>query len=75
MQVPKPRTDYMLRSFGYSVTVLWNGLLSELREIQSLAFYKKELDDLLSLKGTHTTNTSVKQYLRGFSYPETVNIY
>ena len=29
--VPKPRTDYLKRSFGYSGAVLWNSLPSELR--------------------------------------------
>ena len=29
--VPKPPTDYLKRSFGYSGAVLWNSLPSELR--------------------------------------------
>ena len=57
LQVPKPRTDYLKRSFGYSGAILWNGLPSELREPLSLAAFKTGLDDLLSSKGTHTANT------------------
>ena len=44
LQVPKPRTNYMKSSFGYSGTVLWNGLSSELREPLSLASFKKGLE-------------------------------
>ena len=45
LQVPKAKTNYMKRSFGYSGAVLWNGLPSELREPLSLASFKKGLDD------------------------------
>ena len=31
LQIPKPRTNFLKRSFGYSGAVLWNGLPSELR--------------------------------------------
>ena len=57
LQVPKPGTNYMKRSFGNSEAVRWNGLLHELREPLSLASFKEGLDYLLSSKGTHTANT------------------
>ena len=45
--VPKPRTDYLKRSFGYSGAVLWNSLPSELRSAQSLASFKRGLEGWL----------------------------
>ena len=42
--VPKPRTDYLKRSFGYSGAVLWNSLPSELRSAQSVASFKRGLE-------------------------------
>ena len=45
--VPKPRTDYLKRSFGYSGAVLWNSLSSELRSAQSLASFKRGLEGWL----------------------------
>ena len=41
--VPKPRTDYLKRSFGYSEAV-WS---SELRSAQSLASFKRGLEGWL----------------------------
>ena len=46
--VPKPRTDYLKRSFGYSGAVLWNSLPSELRSIQTLTTFKRGLEGWLS---------------------------
>ena len=45
--VPKPRTDYLKRSFGYGGAVLWNILPSELRSAQSLASFKRGLEGWL----------------------------
>ena len=53
--VPKPRTDYLKRSFGYSGAVLWNSLPSELRSPQSLASFKRGLEGwLCSVDSSHT---------------------
>ena len=48
LHVPKPRTDYLKRSLGYSKTVLWNGLPSELRKQLTLTRFssKKGINDL-----------------------------
>ena len=38
--VPKPRTDYLKRSFSYSGTCLWNSLPEQLRSASSLKSFK-----------------------------------
>ena len=38
---PKPRTDYLKRSLGYTGAVLWNGLPSELHKPLTLTRFKK----------------------------------
>ena len=46
--VPKPRTEYLKRSFGYSRAVLWNSLPPELRSAQTLPIFKGGLEGWLS---------------------------
>ena len=46
--VPKPRTEYLKRSFGYSGAVLWNSLPPELRSAQALPIFKRGLEGWLS---------------------------
>ena len=41
LHVPKPRTDYLKRSLGYSGAVLWNGLPSEIRKPLTFKRFKK----------------------------------
>ena len=42
--VPKPRTDYMKKSFCYSVAVLFNSLPQDIRKCQSLPQFKKAIN-------------------------------
>ena len=35
LNLPKPRTDYLKRSFGYSGALLWNSLPENIRAIRS----------------------------------------
>ncbi|KXJ15113.1 putative RNA-directed DNA polymerase from transposon X-element [Exaiptasia diaphana] len=44
LNVPKPRTNYLKRSLGYSGAVLWNGLTCDMRTARSLADFKKQLN-------------------------------
>ena len=44
LAIPKPRTDYMKRSFSYSGAALWNKLPRELRTATSLANFKSGLE-------------------------------
>ena len=46
--VPKPRTEYLKRSFGYSGVMLWNSLPPELRSAQTLPIFKRGLEGWLS---------------------------
>ena len=46
--VPKPRKEYLKRSFGYSGAVLRNILPPELRSTQTLAIFKRGLEGWLS---------------------------
>ena len=38
--VPKPRTEYLKKSFGYSGAVLWNSLPTQAKQTQSLSSSK-----------------------------------
>ena len=44
LNVPKPRTDYMKKSFCYSGAVLFNSLLQDIRKCQSLPQFKKAIN-------------------------------
>jgi hypothetical protein len=41
--LPKPRTDYLKRSFSYGGASLWNGLPESLRSSLSLSSFKRSL--------------------------------
>ena len=41
LMLPKPRTDYLKRSFSYSGAVLWNNLPEEIRSSNSLGLFKR----------------------------------
>lgn len=43
LDLPKPRTNYRKRSFGYSGAVLWNSLPLRLRKLDSLGRFKGEI--------------------------------
>lgn len=57
LHVPKPRTNYLKRSLGYSGAVLWNGLPDELRKTTSLASFKKGIRNQYPKSDSHTANT------------------
>ena len=38
LNLPKPRTDYLKRSFGYSGALLWNSLPENIRAIRESSF-------------------------------------
>jgi hypothetical protein len=44
LNVPKPRTDYMKKSFCYSGAVLFNSLPQDIRKCQSLPQFKKAIN-------------------------------
>jgi hypothetical protein len=44
LNLPKPRTNYLKRSFQYSGVVLWNSLPENIRMLQSFAQFRKAVN-------------------------------
>ena len=44
LYLPKPRTDYLRRSFSYSGASLWNDLPEDMRTTKSLRNFKRRID-------------------------------
>ena len=44
LNVPKPRTNYLKRSFCYSGAYLWNSLSQDIRKLQTFPQFKKAVD-------------------------------
>ena len=47
LNLPKPRTNYLKRSFGYSGALLWNSLPESIRAIRPIRPFKKEINRTL----------------------------
>ena len=56
LALPKPRTDFLKRSFCYSRAHLWNSLPSNVRAIRSFTNFRNEIDRQLSSSYSHTAN-------------------
>lgn len=56
LYLPKPRTDYLKRSFSYSGTSLWNDLPEDIRNAKSLRNFKRGIDKWLFVSDSHTAN-------------------
>ena len=54
--LPKPRTDYLKRSFSYSAAILWNNLPEDIRTSNSLGFFKRSSHRWFSDEYSHTAN-------------------
>ena len=54
LNLPKPRTDYLKRSFGYSGALLWNSLPENIRTIRSIGQFKKEINRALGTFDPHS---------------------
>ena len=54
--LPKPRTDYLKRSFSYSGAFLWNNLPEDIRTSNSLGFFKRSSHKWFSDQYSHTAN-------------------
>ena len=54
--LPKPRTDFLKRSFCYSGAHLWNSLPSNVRAVRSFTNFRNEIDRQSSSSYSHTTN-------------------
>ena len=54
LNLPKPRTDYLKRSFVYSGALLWNSLPENIRAIRSIGQFKKEINRALVTFDSHS---------------------
>ena len=54
--LPKPRTDFLKRSFCHSGAYLWNSLPSNIRAIRSFTNFRNEMDRQLSSSYSHVAN-------------------
>ena len=56
LALPKPRTDFLKRSFCYSGPHLWNSLASNVRASRYFTNFRNEIDRQLSSLYSHTAN-------------------
>ena len=54
LNLPKPRTNYLKRSFGYSGALLWNSLPASIRAIRTMGQFKKEINRALETFDSHS---------------------
>ena len=54
LNLSKPRTNYLKRSFGYSGALLWNSLPESIRAIRSIGQFKKEINRTLQTFDSHS---------------------
>ena len=54
LNLPKPRTDYLKGSFGYSGALLWTSLPENIRAIRSIGQFKKEINRALESFDSHS---------------------
>ena len=54
LNLPKPRTDYLKRSVGYSGALLWNSLPENIRAIRSIRQFKKQINHALKISDSHS---------------------
>ena len=54
LNLPKPRTNYLKRSLGYSGAILWNSLPESIRAIRAIGQFKKEISRTLQTSDSHS---------------------
>ena len=54
VNLPKPHTDYLKRSFGYSGALLWNSPPENIRAIRSIGQFKKKINRALGTFDSHS---------------------
>ena len=62
LNLPKPRTNYLKRSFSYSGAILWNYLPVNIRTLNSLETFKREIDRYNRIPVGLLHGNLVKQY-------------
>ena len=56
LALPKPRTEFLKRSFCYSGAQLWNSLPHDARAARSFSHFKRLINYLMSPSCSHTAN-------------------
>ena len=51
LYLPKPNTNYLKKGFSYSAASQWNSLPNNLRTIESVRSFKKEMNQFYENKG------------------------
>ena len=54
LTLPRPRTNYLKRSFSYSGALLWNSLPENVRGIKSVRKFKDQNNHLLESSDSHS---------------------
>ena len=47
LSLPKPRTEYLKKSFSYSGALLWNSLPPRAKEAKNISQFKKRIEHML----------------------------
>ena len=55
LNLPKPSTNYLKRSFSYSGALLWNSLPEGIMAIRSIRQFKKEINRALETFDSHSS--------------------
>ena len=67
LNLPKPNTNYLKKSFSYSAASQWNNLPNNLRTIESLRSLKEKLVDFMKMRVRLPHGNLVKQYFYYYS--------
>ena len=54
LTLPRPRTNYLKRSFSNSGALLWNSLPENVREIKSIGKFKKRINCVFESLDSHS---------------------
>ena len=57
LTLPRPRTNYLKRSFSYSGALLWNSLPENVREIKSVRKFKEQMKHVFESSDSHSAVT------------------
>ncbi|CAH3124090.1 unnamed protein product [Porites lobata] len=54
LTLPRPRTNYLKRSFSYSGALLWNSLPENVRETKSVRKFKEQIKHVFESSDSHS---------------------
>jgi len=55
LDLPKPHTNYLKRSFSYTGALLWNNLPQQMRDVGSIGHFKREIiNRITDISDSHT---------------------